>query len=43
MEIVEIWQNFEKNATLIMIFLPHYMWVEINKSKSDRRSTIRKF
>ena len=28
----EIWQNMEKNATQIMIFLPHYMWAE-NKNK----------
>ena len=28
MEIVEIWQNLEENATQIMIFLPHYMWAE---------------
>ena len=28
MEIVEIWQNLEKNATQIMIFLPHCMWAE---------------
>ena len=29
MEIVEIWQNLEKNATQIMIF-PHYMGAENN-------------
>ena len=28
MEIVKIWQNLEKNATQIKIFLPHYMWAE---------------
>ena len=28
MEIVEIWQSMEKNATQIMIFLPHHMWAE---------------
>ena len=33
MEIVEIWQNLEKNATQVMIFLPHYMRAEINKFK----------
>ena len=26
----EIWQNLEKNATQIKIFLPHYMWAENN-------------
>ena len=31
MEILDIWQNLEKNATQIMIFLPHYMWAENNK------------
>ena len=31
MEIVEIWQNLEKNATQIMIFLPRYTWAENNK------------
>ena len=30
MEIVEIWHICEKNATQIMIFLPHYMWAENN-------------
>ena len=25
---MEIWQDLEKNATQIMIFLPHYMWAE---------------
>ena len=30
MEIVEIWQNLEKNAAQIMIFLPHYIWAEKN-------------
>ena len=33
MEIVEIWQNLENNATQSMIFLPHCMWAEINKGK----------
>ena len=30
MEIVQIWQGLEKNATriMILIFLPHYMWAE---------------
>ena len=28
MEIVEIWQNLEENATQIMIFLPNYMRAE---------------
>ena len=32
MEIVEIWQSLEKNATLIMIFLPRYIWAENNKA-----------
>ena len=27
-----IWQNLEKNATHIMIFLPHYMWAEDNNT-----------
>ena len=31
---VEIWQNLEKNATQIMIFLPHYMWAENNNGRS---------
>ena len=25
---VEFWQNLEKNASHIIIFLPHYMWAE---------------
>ena len=33
MEIVEIWQNLEKMATEIMIFLHHYMWVENSKNQ----------
>ena len=32
MEIVEIWQNLEKNATQIMIFLLHYTWAENNNN-----------
>ena len=31
----EIWQNLEKNATQIMIFLPHYMRAENNKTLKD--------
>ena len=27
---MEFWQNLEKNATQIMIVLPHYMWAENN-------------
>ena len=27
-EIVEIRQKLEENATQIMIFLPHYMWAK---------------
>ena len=30
MEIVEIWQNLEKNASQIMILLTRYMWAENN-------------
>ena len=33
MEIVEIWQNLEKNAIQIMIFLSHYMWAENNYNR----------
>ena len=31
MDIVEIWQTLEKNATKIMIFLAHYIWAENNE------------
>ena len=34
MEIVELWQILEKNATQIMIFLRHYMWAENRKEIS---------
>ena len=32
MEIVEIWQNLEKNPSHIVIFLPHFMWAETKKT-----------
>ena len=32
MKIVGIWQNMGKNATRIIIFLPHFMWAESNNS-----------
>ena len=36
MEIVEFWRKLEKNATQVMIFLPHYMWAENNnEAKTD--------
>ena len=35
MEIVEIWLNLEKNATLIMITVAHYMWAENNKTRTS--------
>ena len=28
---MEIWQNLEKNATEILMSLPHFMWAENNK------------
>ena len=33
MEIEKIWQNLEKKATEIMIFLPHYTWAK-NKEQN---------
>ena len=38
----EIWQNLEKNATRIMISLPHYMWAEnIYRGKTLMRASSR--
>ena len=38
MEIVEIWQYLEENATQIMIFLSHYMWAENTEFSKVKRT-----
>ena len=37
MDIVENCQNFKKNATQIIIFLPHYIWRKITRDQSEGR------
>ena len=39
---MEIWQNLQKNASQIMIFLPYYMWAENNNSDILYSLTIKK-
>ena len=41
MGIVASWQNLEKNATQIMIFLSHYMWAE-NNTDTHSSKTVQK-
>ena len=43
MEIVEIWQNLDKNSTQIMIFLRHYMWAENNEKITRQHGVIHFF
>ena len=37
---MEIWQNLEKNASQIMIFLPRYMWAENKKLHTQMLSCL---
>ena len=36
---VEFWQKLKKNATQIMIFLPHYMWAENNELRFTKEDS----